>query len=660
MKPRYFLFVFILFSFTRTNHDLDFKGNYLSPSADVYLSGNYAFDYVEIPKGVTLWVENDLSIMSASRIIIDGSIICLPSQKSDERLDGINVSFESLTNIIINGDIIAGNGFNSMLPNVSGGKGGSISLIAPEIMLSNNIEAGNGGEGGLESTGGDGGNVLLLGGVKTLTPGKIAIWGGDGGKGGAGKMGKPGGHGGNAIILGNGANGSDGIAGTDDFKTDAANGSNGGACSDGTAGSDGAGANGGAGGPGGKGGDATPEFGSGGSGGKGGRGGHAHGGAGGNGGDGGDCSTGPAGNGGDAGHGGDAIGGPGGRGGDGGNALIEGSGGNGGDGGWGGNARGGNGGKGGNGGSGNETYAGGNGGAGGNAGMANAGPAGDGGNGGNGAGIEPWGAGGNGGNGGVGGVADSSHGGDGGNGGSGNPGGIGGAAGVQNAANPGPGGFGGAPGSGNPPGTPGINGNAGHAYQCYDGNPGTDGSNLSVELLSFSAYIEDDFITFEWETSTEINNSGFEIQQSKDGDRWSAIAFVEGKGTTYDHQKYSYRQRVEHEVRVYFRLKQVDFDGSSSYSNIVCIRSFEKTEELITYPNPTRGLITLMLNTSNIGSGYYEVYSYAGDLVNSGKISSTNVSNNSLVIDLQRLPSGSYILVTDINGEEMVSRIVIQ
>lgn len=660
MKPFYFSFIFILFSFTTTNHEIKYQRNFLSPDFDIYLSGYYTFDYVKIPKGVTLWVENDLSIKSLSSIVIDGSIICLPFRENKEQLDGINVSFESSEDIILEGDIIAGNGSKSMRPNVPGGKGGSVSLIAPEIFLSKNIIAGNGGEGGQNAIGGDGGNVLLLGGVKTLTSGTIKIWGGDGGKGGPGKIGEPGGNGGdggNAIILGNGADGADGSPGTDDFQSDATNGTNGGACADGTPGNDGAGANGGHGGPGGNGGDATPEFGSGGNGGKGGRGGHAHGGNGGNGGNGGDCTTGPAGNGGDGGHGGDAIAGNGGRGGDGGNAYLEGNGGNGGNGGPGGNARGGDGGNGGSGGTGNSEYAGGNGGNGGNAGMANAGAGGDGGNGG--AGGYFFGIGGNGGDASFGGTADSSHGGDGGNGGAGNPGGTGGAAGVQNASSAGPGGIGGAPGPGNPSGN-GADGGDGSVYQCYDGNPGTDGATLSMELVSFSAFTVDHFITFEWETSAEINNCGFEIQQSKDGNTWSGIAFVEGKGTTYDSQKYSFKQRIEQEGTLFFRLNQLDFDGSSSYSNIICIRFCKASTEIVTFPNPTSGFITLILDSGTIESGYYDVFSYSGDLVYSGSITSADVSNKKLVIDLQRLPSGSYLLVTNIDGNEMVNRIVIQ
>ncbi len=659
MKLYYLLLISILFSFTTFDNDRNVSDKILCPKSDIVISENVIYDYIEIPKGITLWIENDLSIMSRSDIVIDGFVKCLPLRKGKKSLNGINIYFESSKNIIINGTITASDGLNSYLPNKAGGKGGSISLIGKEIWLSKNLKAGDGGNGGLNAKGGDGGNILIFGRVKSLVPHKVTIRGGKGGNGGngePGKNGEDGGNGGNAIILGNGSNGTDGGPGTDDFQADASNGTSGGACADGTSGNDGADATGGPGGDGGKGGDATPESGNGGDGGKGGRGGHAHGGNGGNGGAGGDCTDGPAGNGGNGGNGGNAFGGNGGRGGDGGNAYGEGLGGNGGDGGSGGNARGGNGGDGGNGGNGNETYAGGNGGNGGNAGAATAGNGGDGGNGGVGIGTK----GGNGGNGGFGGTADSSRGGNGGNGGNGNPGGSGGNGGVKNTSNFGLGGMGGGPGPGNPPGNPGINGSNGHAYDCYDGTAGTSGTDLAVDLLYFFVELDNNLIVLNWETFSESNNAGFEIQQSMNGKDWSVIAFVEGKGTSYENQKYIYKHKTDKTGILYFRLKQIDFDGNFWYSNIISIDVFNSTYDVLILPNPSTGKITISLPSNEIIKGYYTVYSYTGEIVSSGKITPSNLSKKSLVINLQFLSKGNYILYTYINGKTNGTKIVIQ
>ncbi|MDP2366602.1 MAG: T9SS type A sorting domain-containing protein, partial [Ignavibacteria bacterium] len=121
-----------------------------------------------------------------------------------------------------------------------------------------------------------------------------------------------------------------------------------------------------------------------------------------------------------------------------------------------------------------------------------------------------------------------------------------------------------------------------------------------VELLSFSSSVIDDDITLNWTTATETNNSGFEIQRFKDLkierlEEWESIGFVNGHGTTTEPQSYSFVDEnlssgkpAYRTGRYQYRLKQIDFDGTFEYSNIVEAEILPPAKFSLeqNYPNP--------------------------------------------------------------------------
>jgi hypothetical protein len=91
---------------------------------------------------------------------------------------------------------------------------------------------------------------------------------------------------------------------------------------------------------------------------------------------------------------------------------------------------------------------------------------------------------------------------------------------------------------------------------------------VPVELTSFTANVSEGLVELSWITATETNNQGFEVQRSAGGE-FETIAFVEGHGTTTEIQAYSYTDRSVAVGSYSYRLKQVDFDGSFEYSDVV-------------------------------------------------------------------------------------------
>ncbi|MBK7632511.1 MAG: immune inhibitor A [Ignavibacteriales bacterium] len=119
---------------------------------------------------------------------------------------------------------------------------------------------------------------------------------------------------------------------------------------------------------------------------------------------------------------------------------------------------------------------------------------------------------------------------------------------------------------------------------------------VPVELISFTASIVDGKAELKWQTASELNNAGFDIekavfnQQSAIGNKknWSKIGFVNGHGTTTEINNYNFMDESSLEQKTFYRLKQLDFDGTFSYSDEVEIDASIPIKFSLeqNYPNP--------------------------------------------------------------------------
>lgn len=111
---------------------------------------------------------------------------------------------------------------------------------------------------------------------------------------------------------------------------------------------------------------------------------------------------------------------------------------------------------------------------------------------------------------------------------------------------------------------------------------------IPVELVSFNAGVSNNNVILNWSTASETNNMGFEIQRSTDNTDFFTIGFVNGNGTTTEPKEYSYTDNNITPGKLFYRLKQVDFDGTFEYSNVVEVEYVGPTEYALNqnYPNP--------------------------------------------------------------------------
>ena len=167
---------------------------------------------------------------------------------------------------------------------------------------------------------------------------------------------------------------------------------------------------------------------------------------------------------------------------------------------------------------------------------------------------------------------------------------------------------------------------------------------VPVELTSFTASTNGNSVTLNWTTATELNNSGFEIQRSSEGENWQNLAFVNGIGTSTETHSYSYTDNEVEEGSYSYRLKQIDFDGSFEYSNIINISVTKQFEYKLSqnYPNPFNPASTISFSIPSSSLVELKVFNSIGQevavLVNQVK----DAGSYQIVFNASSLPSGVY------------------
>lgn len=172
-----------------------------------------------------------------------------------------------------------------------------------------------------------------------------------------------------------------------------------------------------------------------------------------------------------------------------------------------------------------------------------------------------------------------------------------------------------------------------------------------VELVSFSYAVIGENVRLNWETKTETNNFGWEIESrsQEKGDwsqnnEWKKIGFVSGKGTTAEKQVYTFVSRITNHVsRELFRLKQIDQDGNVNYSTVLTVNLTPEAFGLSqNYPNPFNPKTTISYQLTANSFVSLVVYDLLGKEVRTLVNKNTEAGNHSIEFDATDLPSGVY------------------
>lgn len=176
-------------------------------------------------------------------------------------------------------------------------------------------------------------------------------------------------------------------------------------------------------------------------------------------------------------------------------------------------------------------------------------------------------------------------------------------------------------------------------------NPEPDINPLPVTFAAFTGRQAGNSIVLEWTTLSEKDNDYFEIERSIDGVNFVTIGFVDGAGNSNSLISYQFTDNALEQGQLYYRLSQVDFDGTREYADKVVTVYYSGGElgNLVVVPNPTNGMFRVSASGSMAG-GRIELLSQSGTVIRIIDISSFDAT-----VDISDLPSGIYVLrfVTD-------------
>ena len=179
----------------------------------------------------------------------------------------------------------------------------------------------------------------------------------------------------------------------------------------------------------------------------------------------------------------------------------------------------------------------------------------------------------------------------------------------------------------------------------YAVNAFSDGTVLPVELTSFNAINLGSSVKLQWTTATEINNRGFEVQR-KLNSAWETLGFINGQGTSTKSSTYFYEDNISNinSSSISYRLRQVDFDGSFSYSKEVNVSKtvVHKYELSQNYPNPFNPATQIKYGVAKEGLVTIKVYNILGKEVATLINEIKPAGNYEIKFNASQLSSGVY------------------
>jgi hypothetical protein len=176
---------------------------------------------------------------------------------------------------------------------------------------------------------------------------------------------------------------------------------------------------------------------------------------------------------------------------------------------------------------------------------------------------------------------------------------------------------------------------------------------IPVELISFIANVNENDVHLNWSTATEINNYGFEILCfTTNKNEWNKIGFVPGHGTTTEQHHYSFIDESVSPGNYQYRLKQIDYDGSFEYSEIVEVEVGIPNEYSLeqNYPNPFNPTTNIQYQIAVPGFVSLKVYDVLGNEVATLVNKEKPAGSYEVEFDGTDLPSGIYFYQLKASG----------
>jgi hypothetical protein len=169
-----------------------------------------------------------------------------------------------------------------------------------------------------------------------------------------------------------------------------------------------------------------------------------------------------------------------------------------------------------------------------------------------------------------------------------------------------------------------------------------DGAPLPISLLYFDAKYNGEFVDLKWATMSETQNDYFEVEKTTDGINFESVCKQNGAGNNNGLIEYYDLDKNITYGKSYYRLKQVDFNGKMSYSQLKVVDVLETDNEYLNvFQN--NGIVRIYCQTKQPINTHINFFNLAGQLVKSERLNFVS-GTNSQYISISELPSGIYLL----------------
>ena len=172
-----------------------------------------------------------------------------------------------------------------------------------------------------------------------------------------------------------------------------------------------------------------------------------------------------------------------------------------------------------------------------------------------------------------------------------------------------------------------------------------------MELNSFAETTDNRNVTMNWSTATELNNSSFQVERSN-GSAFEVVGFVAGHGTTSEVRNYSFVDQNVVSGSYSYRLKQVDFNGTFEYSNVIEVEVVGVKEFTLgqNYPNPFNPSTTINFSLAVDSKVSLKIFDVLGQEVATLLNGQLAAGNQTVSFDASSLNSGVYFYRIDASG----------
>jgi hypothetical protein len=168
---------------------------------------------------------------------------------------------------------------------------------------------------------------------------------------------------------------------------------------------------------------------------------------------------------------------------------------------------------------------------------------------------------------------------------------------------------------------------------------------MPVKLVNFIARHQENNVSLNWTTATEINSDHFIIERSIDGKEFINVGRMNASGNSSTNKTYLFTDKDVTTISpiLFYRLRMVDRDGKAELSRIVKLIMKGSQETLSIYPNPVGTLVTISLNVMNDAPLAYSIITPDGKIIRTG-LFTVEKGVNSFDLDVKDLPAGIYFV----------------